>query len=145
MPRKDGSIGRRGSAFVVIVMCVAILSACAVQAAASTPDPAFAQFVVGTWTYEGPYQYGGTLYPDEYRLYTFESGTTAWISTGEDGSQCAYRFAAADVIRIDCGAGGRELRAVSVPREGESLLIQELDGRLSPLGERLRFERVPGG
>ncbi len=119
-----------------------LVSGCSAQV---TPDPAFAQFVVGTWVYEGDYQYRGTLYTDEYRSYTFESGPVAWISTGEDGSQCSYHFAAADVIRIDCPDGGRELRAVSVQRDGESLLIQELDDGLSPLGEQLRFTRVSGG
>ncbi len=138
---KHRSVRHMMSLFVIIASSL-LISSCEAKASA---DPALARFVVGTWVYEGDYQYRGTTYPDEYRLYTFESGPVVWISTGEDGSRCTYEFVSTDTMRIDCNGAGRELKALRVRREGDYLLIQELDERLSPLGEQLRFTKVGAG
>ncbi len=138
---KSGSM--RIVAGLVIMIVSMLISGCAAQATA-TADPALAQFITGTWTYEGDYVYGGNTLTDVYRNYSFEEGNVLWISTGEVGSQCAYQFTGADVLRVDCQPDQFDMWALSVKRDGESLLIQELDDRLSPLGEQLRFARVGG-
>ncbi len=115
------------------------------QAASATTDPALAQFVSGTWVYEGDYLYRGMQYSDVYRGYSFEDGRIVWISTGEEGSRCTYHFTGPEVLAVECEPQPLDLRALLVRREGESLLIQELDERLSPLGEQLKFTKVGGG
>ncbi len=137
------SVGH-GIGSVVMTACVLLVSGCGAQATA-TPDPALAQFINGAWTYEGDYEYRGDTLTGVYRNYSFEAGNVVWISTGETGSQCTYQFAGADVLRVKCEPDQYDARALSVKRDGESLLIQELDDRLSPLGEQLRFTRVAGG
>jgi hypothetical protein len=123
------------SRFVMVIVFALVLAGCAGQSTA-TADPALAEFVVGAWLYDGG--------PEASMQYTFERGTTAWLSTGEVGSQCTYAFAGADILRLTCDPDQFAVRAVRVKQEGASLVIQELDEKLKPLGAPRTFVRVGG-
>jgi hypothetical protein len=99
-------------------------------------DAPLSQFILGRWKYEG---YGNS---DKLVEYTFVDDKVIKIWTGNDGGTCVYNFIEPEVISIDCSPRMIERMKWSVKRDGQFLLIQQLDTEELNGGEQLKFERV---